>query len=32
MTWDGKNESGSLLANGNYQFSVLASAGDKNLM
>lgn len=31
MTWDGKNESGSLLANGNYQFSVLASAGDKKL-
>lgn len=31
MTWDGKNEAGTLLANGNYQFAVDANAGDKKL-
>lgn len=31
MTWDGKNESGTLLGNGNYEFVVDASSGDKKL-
>mgnify|MGYP000272862470 CR=1 FL=1 len=31
MTWDGKNEAGTVLGNGNYQFAVEASAGDKKL-
>ncbi|MBC3880145.1 flagellar hook assembly protein FlgD [Undibacterium sp. LX40W] len=31
MTWDGKNDSGTLLGNGNYEFVVDASSGDKKL-
>lgn len=31
MTWDGKNDAGSLLGNGNYEFVVDASAGEKKL-
>lgn len=31
LSWDGKNDAGDLLPNGNYQFEVSASAGDKRL-
>lgn len=31
LTWDGKNDAGTLAANGNYRFEVLASSGDKAL-
>lgn len=31
ISWDGKNDSGKLMGNGNYQFSVSAAAADKKL-
>ncbi len=31
LTWDGKNENGTSLTNGNYQFSVEAISGDQKL-
>ncbi|WP_428718959.1 flagellar hook assembly protein FlgD [Undibacterium curvum] len=31
MTWDGKNDAGTTLPNGNYQYEVAASAGNKKL-
>lgn len=31
MTWDGKNDTGTSLANGNYTFEVQANSGDKKL-
>ena len=31
LTWDGKNENGTTLTNGNYQFSVEAISGDQKL-
>ena len=31
ISWDGKNDSGKLMGNGNYQFSVSVAAADKKL-
>ncbi|MBC3932854.1 flagellar hook assembly protein FlgD [Undibacterium curvum] len=31
MTWDGKNDAGTTLPNGNYQYEIEASAGNKKL-
>lgn len=31
LTWDGKNDSGEVMPNGNYSFSVAAKSGEQNL-
>jgi flagellar basal-body rod modification protein FlgD len=31
LTWDGKNDSGEVMPNGDYSFSIDAKSGDKNL-
>ncbi|MBR7745399.1 flagellar hook assembly protein FlgD [Undibacterium baiyunense] len=31
VSWDGKNEAGTVAANGNYSFEVIASSGEKKL-